>query len=569
MEVVRSNASAVWGNASGGVINVSSNTTFEQPFVNLQSLFGSFGFRKQTIRAGAFLGNSRYFLSLSNTTSDGWRNHSASSQFLVNTGLVSQVGERTNVGIFLTGTSNVFRIPGPLTQAQYDSLPEQSDSVFIKRDDRRVNRLGRLGATVSHEFNDANSIAASIYASPKSLQRSERNRYRDFNRYHVGGNATFKNSSALSSTMLNTILVGVDEAYQDGSILFYNLTANGDRSTTLRANKREGANNFGIFLQNESVIGEEFSVSLGGRYDNITYYYDDYITPVLNDRKSFERFTPKVGLTYRFSPTHSVYANLGGGVEVPAGNEVDPSPTFGDDTIRAINPLLEPITSATIEAGTKHILPLGDEGSLGTLMYDAAIYWIEVRNDIIPYSGGAFYFTAGKTNRIGAEFGGTIQFTNGLSLGTAITLSSNKYAEYTIDSVHYGKPGASSNLKDNKTPGVPDVFYTIDVRYAPPLLKGIYAKATLRSVGSYFADDRNMFEVPSYSTLDLTLGLDRMKVTESGLVLSGFVTVNNATNKKYVASAWINPDLVAGNPVYIEPGLPRNVVGGLTVGWEF
>ena len=71
------------------------------------------------------------------------------------------------------------------------------------------------------------------------------------------------------------------------------------------------------------------SLLMGARYDNITYFYDNLLDPKLSDSRSFERVTPKVGISFMLSPAHSVYANIGGGVEVPAGNEIDPVPTFG------------------------------------------------------------------------------------------------------------------------------------------------------------------------------------------------------------------------------------------------
>jgi iron complex outermembrane receptor protein len=567
IEVVRSNASSVWGNASGGVVNVMSNSNFETPYTTLQSSFGSFGFHKEMIQLGTMLDAGKFFLSLSNTNSDGWRYHSSSTQTLMNTGIVSPLGEHTSIGVYMTGTSNLFRIPGPLSQAQYDSLPQQADSTFIKRDERRFNRLGRIGVTLSHEINSNNIISTSAYINEKYLQRSERNTFRDFNRYHVGGNAMYTNKYAFSDVVKNTLLVGADEAYQDGSIHFYSLTSSGNRGTTLKDNKREGANNFGTFIHDEVNYNEKFSLSLGARYDNITYYYDSYIDPKLDDKRSFEHITPKVGISYRFSPTHSVYANLGGGVEVPAGNEVDPSPAFGTDTVRGLNPLLEPITSTTIEVGTKHILPIGGDEQLAMLTYDVALYWLEVRNDIIPYDDGGFYFTAGKTRRMGAEIGGRLEFNFGLSVEPSLTLSSNKYTEYTIDSVHYGAPGKFVDLKNNKMAGVPDYFYNLGLRYSSPAFSKAYLKVNVHGVGKYFADDRNKYSVQGYNLFDISAGIENYEFPGSKIFVRGFLGINNVTDKKYASSVWINPQLNAnGKPVYLEPGLPRNFVGSLSIG---
>ena len=569
VEVIRSNASALWGNASGGIINITSNTMFDAPYVRVGEILGSNGFHKEILHFGTTVDAGKLFLSLNNTNSDGWRYHSSSSQTLLNTGLVSSLGERTTIGVYLTGTSNIFRIPGPLTQAQFDSLPRQADSTFIKRDERRNNRLGRLGVTITHELNEKNAISASTFVNTKYLQRSERNRFRDFNRYHIGGNAMFTNKSEYSSGMTGKFVVGIDEAYQDGAIHFYDLDQYGGRGTTLVANKREGANNFGAFFQEEVNFDGQWILTAGGRYDNITYYYDDYIDPRLDAQKAFTRFTPKAGLTFRAAPLQSFYVSLGGGVEVPAGNEVDPSPTFGADTVTALNPLLEPITSMTIEGGTKHILPFGENGADGAFTYDVALYYLEVKNDIIPYSGGAFYFSAGKTRRMGAEFGGDVKLAGGIGLGASVTLSDNEYVNYVIDSVHYGVPGATADLAGNKMAGVPEAYYSVNAKYAPPSLKGAYVQVTVHGTGSYFADDRNLYTVPGATTLDAMIGMSNFAIGESGLSLSAFLGVNNLTDKKAVASAWINPDLVGGVPVYLEPGLPRNVVGSVSLGVNF
>jgi iron complex outermembrane receptor protein len=569
IEVIRSNASSIYGNASGGVINVMSNTQFDSPYVSYGEAFGSFGFRKEMINAGANLGTGKMYFSLSNTNSDGWRYQSRSSQLLLNTGVVANLGDRTTLGVHLSGTSNVFRIPGPLSQSQFDSLAQQADSLYIKRDERRNNRLGRIGITATHELDDNNMIGASAFVQPKYLQRSERGTFRDFNRYHVGGSAIYKNTAPFGSDNRNSLLIGVDEAYQDGAILFYTLSAQAARSLPLRDNKREGANNFGAFVQDEISIGDRWVAILGGRYDNITYYSESFINLKLHDTKSFTRFTPKAGITYRVSGSQSIYANLGGGVEVPAGNETDPIGTFGADTVFSLNPLLEPIYSTTIEVGTKHILPLGGDEPFANLIYDVAAYWLQVKNDIIPYRNGRFYFTAGRTERMGVEVGGTLQFNMGLTANVAFTFSNNKYKEYAIDSVHYGKPGAIANYANNKVVGIPDVFYTIGLKYGPRELRGAFIGAGVQNVGKYFADDANKITVPSYTVLNANIGVDHLTFANDMMYVSAFVGVNNLTDKKYIGSAWLNPDIVGGKPVYIEPGLPRNVVASLSLGYTF
>jgi outer membrane receptor protein involved in Fe transport len=47
--------------------------------------------------------------------------------------------------------------------------------------------------------------------------------------------------------------------------------------------------------------------------------------------------------------------------------------------------------------------------------------------------------------------------------------------------------------------------------------------------------------------------------------LRAFVTVTNVFDRAYVASAFLNPDVVGGQAVAFEPGLPRNLVVGLSL----
>ncbi len=564
IEVIRSNASALWGNAAGGIVNISTVPNIKGSFFNLKGFTGSYGFNKYTVSAGTEFQNGQLYGSFSKSFSDGWREHSASTRSVVNVGFISNLSDVTKLGVFVIGSSNLFHIPGPLTKAEYDSNPELANTTYKNRDERRYNRLGRMGVTFDHEINENHEISSMVYVNPKYLQRSERGTFRDFTRYHVGGNIVYRNKYNFGDKINNSFSAGLDEAYQDGAILFYSLSATNGRGGTLKDNKREGANNFGAFVQNELKFDEKVSLIIGGRYDKVTYYSESFIDNSLGlQDKAFEHFTPKAGLTYMFSPSHSVYFNLGGGVEVPAGNETDPA-TSGE---YAINPLLEPIVSTTYEVGTKQVLFLGKENILQSASYDVAMYYINIKNDIIPYKGGKFYFTAGKTHRMGLEVGTNLQFAHGFSVAAAFTYAENKYDDYMVDSVHYNNAGKFADYKDNKVAGIPDMFYSATLTYAPEFLYGAFVSFTFNGMGKYFVDDANITEVPSYNIINATIGTKDLCLIKNHLSVKGFFTVNNLTDQKYVASAFINPDLDSNkNPIYIEPGLPQNLVLSLSFG---
>ena len=559
IDVIRSNASATYGNAAGGVVSVSTVPEFDRPYERAEMMAGSFGLVRYSLAGGAPLGPARFYGNGVQSDLGGWRANSQSTRSLLNMGLVSPLGDATHLGVFGYVAHNQFFVPGPLTQAQVDADPSQANATYAQRLERRDNREGRLGVTLDHQLSASEDIATMLFVQPKFLHRSERGTFRDFTRLHLGGNAVYHVRGTFSPTVTGTLSVGVDAANQDGSIQFYGLTAVGTRGTNLTDNKREGASNLGVFVTEDFAIGEKFGLSVGARYDDISYDYKSNITPRLNDQKAFTRLTPKVGLNYRLSAAHSVYGSIGGGIEAPAGNETDPAGTFGQDTVTALNPLLDAITSTTYEVGTRHLLARGS-GLLRMLSYDVAGYFTSVSNDIVPYRGGRFYFTAGKVHRTGAELGVNARLAHGLAVAGALTLSKNTYAQYVVDSVHYGRPGHFADYSGNLMVGVPRVMFNGNVSWAPPPAGGLRLQLGMQQTGSYYADDANTVSVPSSAIFSAGILTDRVLDLGNGVGVRGFVSVQNLADRKYIGSAFLNPDVVNGKPVAFEPGLPRQVL---------
>lgn len=570
IDVVRSNASAQWGNAAGGVVNINTIPEFSSPFIEESNAVGGWGLKRIGLSAGTLVGQGRLFGAVVNSSYEGWRKNAMSSRTVFDGGIVASLGEGTTLKTLLSASLNRFNVPGPLTQAQMDADPTQANATYLARRERRDNRLVRVAAILDHRIDDAQSFSTMAFVQPKYLQRSERNTYRDFNRYHAGANAVYRCADRVGDDTKGRFVLGSDVAYQDGTILFYSLSATQERGTTLTDNKREGANNFGIFASEDLEIGEHWVLSLGARWDAITYTYSSNITPSANTTKSFTGVTPKIGVTYKVSPTHTWFANLGGGVEAPAGNETDPE-AGTPNAVYAINPLLDPIRSNTVELGTKRVfVALGADGFVRSVSYDAAAFVTSVTNEIVPYNGGRFYFTAGKAERKGAELGATVHAQGGWSLNGAYTWMDATYSSYVVDSVHYGKPGAKADYSGNKIVGVPGSMVSATIGFASDALHGIKLQAGMQNIGSYFADDANKISVPSSTVLNVGVVATRPYDLGNGFGVRGSVMMTNAADTKYVGSAYLNPDKITVGgvsvPAVFEPGLPRQIILSLSIG---
>jgi iron complex outermembrane receptor protein len=545
IEVSRSNASALYGSASGGVINLRTNLEFSSPWVEYRQQAGAWGFHREQALTGFAVGAGRGVFSLDNTTFDGWRDHSLSTATRAHVRFTTPLEPGTRLGLLLDAVSDLNRFSGPLTREQVRSAPRQANAAFVRRDDRRRNRIGRMAVTLDRRVEDSQDLSFNLFVEPKALQRSERNRFRDFDRTHLGGAGVYQLRSHLTPALESRTSLGGDEAYQDGAVRFYDLTASGGRGTKLVANKREGANAAGGFLQEELIWNERWSARAALRYDVLWYIAQDFTDPTLDATKRFTHLTPKGSVAYS-AADYTVYASLGGGVEAPAFNEIDPPP---DLPATAFNPFLEPMRSTTWELGAKGraaALP----GRLGGLRYDAALYWIDVANDLVPQGGGLYFLTAGRTRRRGAELG--LDWLPGERLLVSVTgtLSENRYLEYRNE---------SSDYAGRRVAGLPRAAFSALARYV--LASGLSGEVSAEHLGSYYADDANAAKADAYTLLNGSVGYSR---AIGPRVVRAFIAGNNLTDEQYVASVFINGDVGQ----YYEPGLPRNWTFGLTLRWK-
>lgn len=560
IEVMRSNGSAAWGNAAGGIVSLSSMPEFTRDFGEVAQQSGSFGLLRTVARGGTAVGAGKGWLSLTRTTFGGWRDHSDASRTQAVGGLTLPLANGGRLGVQLSAASNLFRIPGPLTPEEYASDAQQANGTYAARDERRFNRVMRIGLTYDAPIGASQDVSAMVFANPKFLQRSERNTFRDFNRYHVGGAGSWGARFTFGG-LTHRLRVGGDVAYQDGAIRFHDLSADNERGPTLVQDKAEAAQNAGIFVQDEVALTRTLTLLVGARYDDLSYFYRDLLVPSLDASRRFTQLTPRGGLNWRAGNGTNVYVSYGAGVEIPAGNETDPPGTGLPGPVTALNPLLDVIRSTTLETGVRRFVQL-DAGALEGLFVDAALYRVMVNGEPQPYNGGRFYLTAGKVRRQGLELGLSGFLAGGLTARFAGTFSDNVYERYVVDSTYLGVPGARAVLDGNAVAGLPGTVVNASLQWQPPAVHGLALEVGAQHNSDYFADDRNAVEVPGFVVYRASASVER--ALADGLLLRASLAVENLTDARYVGSAFINPDYRAGRPLVYEGGLPRSLVLSLS-----
>lgn len=549
IEIGKTNSYNLFSGASGGYLNFISERNFLGTFSENRFTFGSFGFQKFQTEAGGKMKNGSVFINLSNTKFDGWREHSASYSTNFNFYLRNQIDELSSLTFSAVGVSSVYKIAGALTASQLATDESQANQNLLKQDERRSNKVLRVGIAYQKYLDEEQSISTSFYISPKILMRSQKKSYRDFNRLHLGGKVQYNFVKKYAEDDVNKFSMGVDNQYQGGPSVFYSLSSTNERGTTLKKNKNETGLNYGIYLHDEHTYKNiTFDFSL--RYSKARYLLDDFISPDLSDKMTFTALTPGFGISYGLDEHNFLMIHYAKGVENPAFNEVDPPAEL--TALRGLNPLLKPSTSHTIETGIKGNYSF-DLDFINSISYNIIGYTLWTYGELIPYqiSNVNYYLPAGKTKRFGLEAFLSFTTNNFFAFTSSLTIMKNSFVEFSDD---------SSDFSGNKIPGVPERMISLTIGYQNPQFPSINFQYT--NLSKIFIDNANSVAAGSYSKFDLQL---LYKISVQSVSINGFVEVENLFNKKYISSIAVN----GSNGEFYEPGLPRNFTAGVALNYQF
>ena len=113
------------------------------------------------------------YASYTNTLFDGWRVNSDARRVTMNAGISAPIGDATRVRLNLTGANNLFHIPGPLSAQEVAADPSQANATYNTRDERRFNRLARVGMSVEHDLAANQTIPAmakEMFLAPSTVK---------------------------------------------------------------------------------------------------------------------------------------------------------------------------------------------------------------------------------------------------------------------------------------------------------------------------------------------------------------------------------------------------------------
>jgi len=558
VEAIRGAASALYGNAGGGVVDLRSAVPPLMPVAaQLRSWIGDYGTRRVTGVVGGSTDAMFYQANVGHTLADNFRLYS--KQELTN--------GYARVGTTALGTDFVFQgmgldmptaqNPGALTVAQLGN-PQLPDSASVRKLARKAVKQMQLGVSATHPFNDARGgeVFGQIYGGTRDLYNPLTFAVVDVGRVQYGGG--LRATMPLDLFVRQRVSIGADAAMQNDLRKNWancNAVAVATASCpTLPAEKgglqldqREIVSNVGPYVRDELALGDRVNLSGGVRADLVRFQLQDHFLSDGRDdsgTRLLHAVSPMLGAVVKLGSLSSLYANVGSAFETPTTTELGNQPNGN----AGLNSDLKPQYSTSYETGTKGLL-------FSRVQYDLALFDTEVRDELIPFgvpggNGRTYYRNAGRTRRNGVELSGGTEV-GPVALTAAYTYSHFRFRDFVSGGVQ---------LAGNVIPGIPEQQLEASATWRR---SSVFATVEGLAKSAVFVDDANSAHAAGFTIYNVRLGADGLGRM---VWLTPVFTVQNIFDRKYVGSVAVN---AAGTPTtakFYEPGAGRTVLVGLSVG---
>ena len=548
IEVIRGPSSVLYGNAAGGVIDITTVTgrrMRQSPVIDLQA--GSYGLRQLGIRAGGEQGDWFYAASASALHSEGYREQSEVEKYLFNGKLGYQLDRDRSLTLLLNLLDTPeAEDPSGLTREAAEEDPEQARDIAKALDSGQTVDQQLLGTHYQDQDFGGGALDATVFYSWRDFEQQlpfPGSSLINYQRDYYGGSVEYSRLTELAGRSLNWV-VGTDLAWQEDDRGRYEVNADGE-VVSRTADELQQARSSGIFAQGEWSLTEKLALSAGVRHDWIDMEIDDdFLVDGSDDSgdRTFREWSGSLGLSYQFHPAHQWYATVGDAFETPTFTEF-----AREDGRGGFNPDIEPQQARNYEVGARGLFDMG-------LEYDLALFSITVDDELIPFenaSGRTFYRNAGRTSRDGFEAAVRYPLLPAWEVRSSLTLARYRFDRYTTDD--------GEDLAGNELPGLPQTLWNGALSWQG--LGGRFAEVGAHYVGEFYADDANTEEVDGYWRFDLKGGESWRIGNDTTVDLYG--GIRNLFDEDYFENVRIN----ANGGRYYEPAPGRTFYAGVKVGF--
>ena len=520
-ELLRGPSSSLWGNASGGVLYLSSRREDVDRSVLLDAAAGSFDTRRLGVRATAGTGRSQTSVAVSNMQTTGYRAYSAGR--MTRASLVG--GMSLNGGLELDYFGAMIDAdvehPGALTSAELETDRRGADQRNVNTASGKESRQAQAG--VSLQRVGLRSLSrASVFGVVRHLENPLPFAYIQLRRAAQGARVEYHRHVRRAR-----LTVAYDGSLQRDDRENWN-NDRGSPGDTQRLAQVERVASHGAATNATLPLGQT-TIVLGARLDAIRFSNSDGLLTDGDQSGSrwMSAISPMVGVSHTLRPltaTHGqLFANLTTAFETPTTTELVNRP----DLRGGFNPGLDPQRTVGGEIG----------GKLEANVITASLvaYTLSVSDRISPFQteageGRTFFRNLGSTRHRGIEATAAVQIRRATRADLIATIGA-----HTIDD------------SDLVVPGVPGHRALVTVTHkAGPLA----ASVQVESVGRQFADEANTAEIDGVTLAHVTLS---SKWAIGPTEATPYLSIRNVTDAAYIGSVVVN----ARGARYYEPSPGR------------
>ncbi|MGD8810621.1 MAG: TonB-dependent receptor, partial [Gammaproteobacteria bacterium] len=449
IEVLRGPSSSMYGNASGGVISVTTEYPPEGHETQIRASAGDYGFRKLQAKLAGSGESIGYLVSISETDLDGYREQSRAENSQLSARLNFDLrNDRELITVFNYTDQPVSDDPGGITAAQAAADPRSARDANLQYDAGEALEQTKLGAVYTIPFGNGHAIKASGYYATRDFANSlpfQSGGQVQLDRAFMGAGLSYSHSGVFGG-LSNELIVGVALDSQDDDRLRFD-NNDGVRGA-LTFDQNENVDSLGIYVQDVLALSDSIDLSFGVRFDNVEYdIRDRFLSDGVDDSGmlDFNETSPMLGINVALTDSLNVYANYSTAFETPTTTEL-----ANPDDSGGFNESLTSQFAKNFEVGLR--------GSLGrSNLFEVAVFDIQVDDELLPNgensAGRDIFINAGSSSRRGLEFSLVSEPTDNLRTTLSYTWSDFKFDDF-------------ESFSGNDIPGIADSLLFAEVTYS-------------------------------------------------------------------------------------------------------
>ncbi|TBR36691.1 MULTISPECIES: TonB-dependent receptor [Dyella] len=564
IEVLRGPFSALYGNASGGVMQIWSAEGGTPAQVRVGLFAGSDASMRMGASARGMQGAFDYNLALSHFQTQGYRDHSRAQRESGNARLGFDLGSAGHL-IVVANTLALPQAQDPLglTRSQAWADPRQAAAPAYQFDTRKSVHQSQLGAVYEVSSSEQTQWRLMAYYGNRGVQQvlpvpvaAQRNPLSaggvvDLDSDYGGVDARWTHRATLLGRPVE-LTAGASYDDQDQHRRGYENFAGSTLGVTgrLRRDEDDRVWNLDPYAQLYWRFAERWSALVGVRQSTVRFRSDDrYVTADNPDDSGSVRYRatlPVAGVQFRATDWLHLHASFGKGFETPTFAEL----SYRADGGAGLAFNLRPAVSQQGELGAKW-------HAAGSWSVDGALFRADTRNELAVASnvgGRASYRTIGRSRREGAEFAAQGELGPGWRLQLAATHVRARFLSPFLTCVPAGcTTPATPVAAGARIPGVPANYGSARLEHGGSL--GWRVGVELQGVDAVTVNDLGRERAPGYLLTGVDLAY-ALPLGPSRLTLSA--RVDNLFDRRVIGSVIVNE----GNGRYYEPAPGRTLMFG-------